>query len=61
MNMAGMDGRTLLDILDGVRRVLWAVSEEFGGRDAEDFNEAYSLLTAVTHRLYFREHGEMKR
>ena len=56
----GMDNRTLLDILDGVRDVLWAVNGEFEGRDAEDFAEAFCLLTAIADRLYVREYGEMR-
>ena len=55
-----MDGRTLLDVLDGARDVLWAVSGEFEGRDAEQFTDAFCLLTAVADRLYAREYGEMR-
>ena len=58
--MSDMDDRTLLDILDGARDVLWAVSGEFEGRDAEDFAEAFCLLTAVADRLYVRTYGELR-
>lgn len=55
-----MDNRTLLDILDGVRDVLWAVNGEFEGRDADQFTDAFCLLTAVADRLYVREYGEVR-
>ena len=58
--MSDMDGRTLLDVLDGARGVLWAVSGEFEGEDEEDFLEAIDRLTRISDRLYFREHGEAK-
>lgn len=59
--MSDMDGRTLLDVMDGARAVLWAVSGEFEGRDAGDFAEAFSLLTEVSDRLYEREYGDDRR
>ena len=61
MGMAGMDGRTLLDILDGARDVLWAVSGEFESEDEEDFLEAIDRLTRISDRLYEREYGDDRR
>lgn len=58
--MTDMDGRTLLDILDGVRGVLWAVQDGFEGEDAEDFSEALDRLTRVSDRLYDRLYGNRR-
>ena len=58
---ATLDGRTLLDILDGVRDVLWAVGGEFKGEDEEDFLEAIDRLTRISDRLYEREYGDDRR